>query len=424
MIVIKDGKNFAKTYASLAFNKWGEPTQKQIHIIQNTNELKKYGFPLDTDYIDADNEPTEDFTEYCDMIENTLWVFNNEPIKIRTSEVYTTGAGINWMFHDSYVYVYDISKIQCKFINNLLTSWNGKDYGTFVYNFILKNKIQHFHLNFKEDQDSNKTLIKNKSKFIHSINKNFDMLVKKYKPNWRWNPKNVTVKNKNILELLSKKNINKFLLSNVLDFKHYYVKNYISDCSQLISPSTKAFLKSFQISKKNPYPDLPCEQVELNVPVADVYQEIIKIRKYLVNHRSESGMGWKSFCIHGQSYKRTKEKDAYPDFLGYRWTQEAIENMPKTISWLKTLGFKNFARVRIMCLEPRGFINLHKDQNESKLGPINVAITNPDGCEFWLENHGKLDFAPGRAFRLNLVNYHCVVNNSNLPRYHLIIHYE
>ena len=33
-----------------------------------------------------------------------------------------------------------------------------------------------------------------------------------------------------------------------------------------------------------------------------------------------------------------------------------------------------------------------------------------------------LDFKPGTAYELDLVNYHTVVNNSNLPRYDNIIH--
>ena len=96
--------------------------------------------------------------------------------------------------------------------------------------------------------------------------------------------------------------------------------------------------------------------------------------------------------------------------------------MPKTIAWLKSLGYKEFHRVRVMCLLPKGFINLHKDQNHSELGAVNVAINNPSKCKFYLQNHGVLDFKPGDAYKLDLVNYHTVVNNSNIPRYHIIIH--
>ena len=92
------------------------------------------------------------------------------------------------------------------------------------------------------------------------------------------------------------------------------------------------------------------------------------------------------------------------------------------IAWLKSLGYKEFHRVRVMCLLPKGFINLHKDQNHSELGAVNVAINNPSKCKFYLQNHGVLDFKPGDAYKLDLVNYHTVVNDSNIPRDHIIIH--
>ena len=96
--------------------------------------------------------------------------------------------------------------------------------------------------------------------------------------------------------------------------------------------------------------------------------------------------------------------------------------MPNTITFLKSLGFKRFERVRVMCLNSKGFINAHKDQTDSELGPINIAINHPNECKFYLENHGELKFKSGDAYQLNLVNYHAVINNSNIPRYHIIIH--
>ena len=146
------------------------------------------------------------------------------------------------------------------------------------------------------------------------------------------------------------------------------------------------------------------------------------MKKYFCIHRDDSGIGWESFCIHGQAYNRTKEKSYYPDFLGYKWTQEAVANMPGTIAWLKSLGYKSFNRVRVMCLQPKGFINLHKDQNHNALNAVNVAINNPKDCVFYLQNYGILDFQAGVSYKLNLSNYHAVVNNSNVPRYHIIIH--
>ena len=169
--------------------------------------------------------------------------------------------------------------------------------------------------------------------------------------------------------------------------------------------------KSSPKPKKNPYNDDPCEQIELNVPHEKIHQEILKIQKYLVSHREESGMGWSSFCIHGKSYDATKEDAYYKDPRPHNWTKEAIEHMPHTISWLKTLGYSQFQRVRVMCLAPKGFINIHRDQTESKFKAVNVAITNPSQCKFYLEHHGELKFQPGVAYRLNLVNYLFSINH-------------
>ena len=39
--------------------------------------------------------------------------------------------------------------------------------------------------------------------------------------------------------------------------------------------------------------------------------------------------------------------------------------------------FVDFDRVRIMALDPNGYIESHNDYNKSKLGPTNIAINNP-----------------------------------------------
>ena len=418
MIVIKDGPEFSKIYADKAFDKWGAPTREDIRIVEEWND---FNIPTNAEKIDGNVFYDVNFDDYYKMIENTLWIFNNEPIKLKT-DVHMTGGGVHWMFQKGNVNIFDISKVQVAFINLLLQDWNGENYGEFVYHFITKNKIKHFHVNLNETQNSNKDLISNKQQFIEKINANFETLKNKYDPDWKWNSKkNVKVQNRNLIPQLPNVYLGKALISNIFDFKYYFAKCYISDAYTMLAPSTRAFIK--QNAHQNVKTDNPaCKKIELNVPVQEIYNEIQNIKKYLQMHRSDSGIGWRAFCIHGQSYKRTKEDNYYPDFLGHDWTPEALEEMPVTIKWLKSLGYKNFKRVRVMCLLPKGFINLHRDQNHSKLGAVNVAINNPKECKFYLQNHGVLNFEPGTAYKLDLVNYHAVVNNSNIPRCHIIIH--
>jgi len=371
------------------------------------------------------------FKEYINMIKNTLWIFNNEKIDIKkTNKVLCTGGGISWMLQTAdTINICDISIAQVKFINECLKNWNGENFGNFVFKFILKNKIKHFHINLNEVQQSDIDLITRKEQFISSINKNFEFLIKKYRNNTSFNEiwvstkkKKFIVENKNILERVKEFKLNEINLSNILNFKYNFITDNIDLYQNLISPTTKSFIKSCIDPRKNPYNDPPCKQLKLNVPIDEIYKEIQKIKNFLVPHREGEGIGWSSFCIHGKSFNATREEEYYKDNRLYVWTKEAVEHMPNTINFLKSLGFKSFQRVRVMCLAPKGFINVHRDQTESRLGPVNIAINHPKDCKFYLEHHGDLKFKPGVAYRLNLVNYHAVINHSNTLRYHIIIH--
>ena len=117
MIVIKSGKNFPTVYADKAFDEWGTPTDTDIRIVDDWQEID---IPDHAEKIDSSLPYTVDFTNYFKMIENTLWIFNNERIKIKKDHIYMTGGGIAWMFQDGDVEIYDISKVQINFIKDLV----------------------------------------------------------------------------------------------------------------------------------------------------------------------------------------------------------------------------------------------------------------------------------------------------------------
>ena len=76
-----------------------------------------------------------------------------------------------------------------------------------------------------------------------------------------------------------------------------------------------------------------------------------------------------------------------------------------------------------MALEPGGFVSVHQDVTVSSLSPINIAITQPEGCKFVVEGWGVVPFKVGTSFMLDIANRHAVINNSNETRYHIIAHY-
>jgi hypothetical protein len=54
--------------------------------------------------------------------------------------------------------------------------------------------------------------------------------------------------------------------------------------------------------------------------------------------------------------------------------------------------------------------------------PVNIAVVHPEDCHMVLENRGTVPFTEGKAFIVNIRNYHTVVNLSNEKRIHVIGH--
>lgn len=170
---------------------------------------------------------------------------------------------------------------------------------------------------------------------------------------------------------------------------------------------------------------LPWLQLDIAIPYETILNEIKNIESLLVDHRDDYGEhhGWKSFCIHGKSYNATREESYYNDDRPYVWTKEAQESMPQTVNYFSTIWpGSEFKRVRVMLLEPGGYVSVHQDSKVSKMTAINIAITQPDECKFVMANHGVVPFEPGRALWMDISNQHTVVNNSDQPRWHIIVH--
>jgi len=156
-----------------------------------------------------------------------------------------------------------------------------------------------------------------------------------------------------------------------------------------------------------------------------------------VDHRGLDHPGWNSSCIHGIDVDKTGAWTNYGDWkdeseVPYKWTSIS-KHTPNIKSFWEKFPYESYRRIRFMQLEPGGKINPHSDApgrlpGEDNLDmlefgvPINVAIIHPDDCHMTLEGHGTVPFEEGRAFIINIRNVHSFVNNSNIPRIHLIAH--
>jgi hypothetical protein len=124
--------------------------------------------------------------DYINLATNQFWIFNNENWEIVNNDTITSPAsGLFWVFNiiknASCVNLVDISKTQIQFAQHLWESWNGDDYGSFVYNFIKSNQIEHFNLGELTQRSKLETLkLSNQKYFVPEVNRLFDEALIKY----------------------------------------------------------------------------------------------------------------------------------------------------------------------------------------------------------------------------------------------------
>lgn len=177
-------------------------------------------------------------------------------------------------------------------------------------------------------------------------------------------------------------------------------------------------------------------ELDINIDINLWKEEAAQSVNYFVPHREDDSHGWNSCCIHGINIESTGAWTRYgytdENLVPYRWT-EVSDLTPNIKTFWQQFPYDSYRRIRFMEVEPGGYINPHSDApgrlpGESnfdalKFGvPVNVAIVHPDNCFMSLEDRGCVPFTEGKAFIINIRNYHSVINLSDTPRIHLIAH--
>lgn len=170
----------------------------------------------------------------------------------------------------------------------------------------------------------------------------------------------------------------------------------------------------------------PSLRLDMQVPHEEMAKEALALMNEFVKHRGEEHPGWHSLVLHGYNKHTTDDwtSNAY-DFKErpeYAWT-EIADACPVTTNWLKNVwSYSRFDRVRFMLLMPGGYIKPHTDYEVRKLAAYNVAINNPEGVEFALEDAGMIPWQPGDARAIDIGRRHSVRHLGTIPRIHMIIH--
>ncbi len=176
----------------------------------------------------------------------------------------------------------------------------------------------------------------------------------------------------------------------------------------------------------------PCFKLSAldNQPYKEMHKEAEALLDKFHEHREEYGYGWKSLTLHGlnedtQSLNQYGERSDVLKQLDWTWVADKCPTTKKFLTDVWPAEFLN--RVRFMLLEPGGYILPHQDRDstEKRLSVCNIALNNPEGCEFVMQDKGVIPFEDkGGAFLMDISNVHSVWNRSDKPRIHMIIHYE
>lgn len=174
---------------------------------------------------------------------------------------------------------------------------------------------------------------------------------------------------------------------------------------------------------------LPWLKLQLPFPIdwAKILEEIKGVDHLFVSHREKGGhSGWSSLVLHGLKPEWTESYEAYgyneEPYNEYHWT-EICEHLPYTTNLFKNVfPYKRYFRLRLMRLSPGGYILPHRDDHWSHLGPLNISVNQPSGCEMVMENGGTVPFTDKSAFSLDISRLHSVWNRSDENRYHIIVH--
>lgn len=171
---------------------------------------------------------------------------------------------------------------------------------------------------------------------------------------------------------------------------------------------------------------LPYLPLDIEVPTEAILEEWMGVQHRSVPHRDRDdptgtgNLGWRALTLHGVAPDVTQHTER-----PHAWT-EVAHHCPRTRRFLEQefhiTDNDATKRVRFMWLAPGGHILPHRDHDRPGLAPVNIAITNPAGCEFRMMNHGRVPFRAGRAIMMDLSNHHWVVNDSDEPRLHIIFH--
>lgn len=176
---------------------------------------------------------------YFELAEKHLWILNNQHITpIDAPHLVCPASGVFWMLGlaSDRIDLVDISKYQLNLAKNLVTYWDGVNYGSFVHNFIIKNQVRHIQFDTAMEDLDKRKLIADKQSFCHYVNdrftkqlNNFNISSHEFTRHWRGvSQKKISYNNTNMVDWLLSAGLSSesgVWLSNIMHYKYTWLKS-------------------------------------------------------------------------------------------------------------------------------------------------------------------------------------------------------
>lgn len=202
------------------------------HQKLRNNKIYLYRDEIRDDWIQSQDS-------YLDLAEQHLWILNNQSMpKMSAKHLISPASGVFWMaaIEAETIELVDISYPQINLAQDLLRHWDGKDYGSFVRDFIIKHKIKHLQFDTTMEQSDKISLLADESHFREYVNDRFQEQlwslgtdVAQFEQHWTvMRYKKISLHRADIVDHLLSSNLGSdhgIWLSNILDYKYTWVKS-------------------------------------------------------------------------------------------------------------------------------------------------------------------------------------------------------
>jgi hypothetical protein len=181
-------------------------------------------------------------SDYFELSEHQLWVLNNETVCVpRVASLLTPGSGLYWtvaaMLGTTDIHVVDISATQIAFCKHIWQNWNGRDYGTFAWEFIQNNQIGHYELDRANLSTADRSMYNMRDNFISHVDQSAVEIFNNHgitDPVDQWSLAktqcSVQFSQDNIIEYAIASNTYQYIWdTNVTDYKWSRLKTSVSD---------------------------------------------------------------------------------------------------------------------------------------------------------------------------------------------------